>query len=100
MNKEEITKVKMKIQNKWFETKEQELDQALNIIEELQQRIDKYENPKDLTLMYMYCDEKAKDKIKELENRIDKAIEYINDQSPDAGVSGKMIKEILGENNE
>ena len=28
---------------------------------------------------------------------IDKAIEYINSQSPDAGVSGKHIKEILNE---
>lgn len=43
-----------------------------------ERKIDKYENPKDLTLMYMYCDEKAKDKIKDLQNRIDKAIEYIN----------------------
>ena len=45
---------------------------------DLQQKINTYENPKDLTLMYMYCDEKAKDKIKELQNKIDKAIEYIN----------------------
>ena len=28
---------------------------------------------------------------------IEKAIEYINSQSPDAGVSGKHIKEILNE---
>ena len=28
---------------------------------------------------------------------IEKAIEYINSQSPDAGVSGKHIKEILKE---
>lgn len=34
---------------------------------------------------------------KELKERINKAIEYINSQSPDAGVSGKHIKEILKE---
>ena len=33
--------------------------------------------------------------------RNEKAIEYINSQNPDAGVSGKRIKEILkGNNNE
>ena len=36
----------------------------------------------------------------ELQQRIDKAIEYINSESSDAGVSGKRIKEILkGDNN-
>ena len=32
---------------------------------------------------------------KELHNKIDKVIDFINSQSPDAGVSGKRIKEIL-----
>ena len=48
-------------------------------IEDLQQRIDTYENPEDLTLMFMYCNEKAKDKIKELQKRIEEAIECIKD---------------------
>jgi hypothetical protein len=56
-------------------------ERCINYIEILQQKIDTYENPKDLTLMYMYCDEKAKDKIKELQNRIDKAIEYLHETS-------------------
>lgn len=47
--------------------------------EELKKRLKKYEDPEDLTLMFMYCDLKAKDKIKELKERINKAIEYIND---------------------
>lgn len=46
--------------------------------EELKERIKKYEDPEDLTLMFMYCDEKAKDKIKELQERINKAIEFIH----------------------
>lgn len=45
---------------------------------ELQEKINTYENPEDLTLMFMYCDEKAKDKIKELQNKIDKAIDIID----------------------
>ena len=38
--------------------------------------------------------ERINKKYKEV---IEKAIEYINSQSPDAGVSGKHIKEILNE---
>lgn len=38
---------------------------------------------------------KKNNQIKELQQRIDKAIKYINSQSPYAGVSGKVIKEIL-----
>ena len=30
-------------------------------------------------MLFMYCNEKAKDKIKELHNKIDKAIKYIKD---------------------
>ena len=33
----------------------------------LQQKLNQYENPEDLTLFYMWLDEKAKDKMKELE---------------------------------
>lgn len=33
---------------------------------QLKEKVDMYENPEDLTLMFMYCDEKAKDKIKHL----------------------------------
>ena len=38
---------------------------------------------------------KLEQENKELHNKIDKAIDFINSQSPDAGVSGKRIKEIL-----
>lgn len=70
----------------------------LDYITNLQQKVEQYENPDDLTLFYMWLDEKSKDKMKELqqeneivqklkeryqlkkevyESRIDKAIEYI-----------------------
>lgn len=70
--------------------------------QQLKDKINQYENPDDLTLFYMWLDEKTKDKIKELEeenkrlkeeymllsnasdeyedklqDRINKAIEYI-----------------------
>ena len=32
---------------------------------QLKDKINTYENPEDLTLMFMYCDEKAKGKIKQ-----------------------------------
>ena len=35
-------------------------------IEQLKEKINTYENPEDLTLMFMYCDEKAKDGSKPL----------------------------------
>ena len=47
------------------------------IIRDLQERINEYENPDNLTLFYMWIDNKAKDKMKDLQQRIDKAIEYI-----------------------
>lgn len=38
--------------------------------QELKSKIKTYEDPEDLTLMFMYCDEKAKDKIQELEGQL------------------------------
>lgn len=41
MNKEVIAKSKAQIKNKWFETKEDELDMALNIIDVLERQCKK-----------------------------------------------------------
>ena len=46
---------------------------------ELKERINTYENPEDLTLMFMYCDEKAKDKIKKLKYNWNKLKEWIKE---------------------
>lgn len=82
------------------------ISELIDYITNLQQKVEQYENPDDLTLFYMWIDEKAKDKMKELQQenerlkdeletmtftakvkqeaidalikRIDKAIEYIN----------------------
>ena len=39
--------------------------------QELKEKIKTYEDPEDLTLMFMYCDEKAKDKIRELKKQLE-----------------------------
>lgn len=46
----------------------------------LKDKINTYENPEDLTLMFMYCDEKAKDKIKQLKEVVDEIKKVINNQ--------------------
>ena len=46
-------------------------------IERLNKKIEQYENPEDMTLMFMWCDEKAKDEIKRLNNIIKEVREYI-----------------------
>lgn len=55
---------------------QEEFDDVKKAIKELQQenqelksKIKTYEDPEDLTLMFMYCNEKAKDKIQELEEQ-------------------------------
>ena len=43
----------------------------------LKEKVNTYENPEDLTLMFMYCDEKAKDKIKQLKEVIEEVREFV-----------------------
>ena len=45
----------------------------------LKDKINTYENPEDLTLMFMYCDEKAKDKIKQLKEVIEEVREVVKE---------------------
>ena len=45
----------------------EELEKLTKENQQLKEELNKYTDPKDLTLMFMYCDEKAKDKIKCLE---------------------------------
>lgn len=48
----------------------EELEKLTKENQQLKEELNKYTDPKDLTLMFMYCDEKAKDKIKELEKQL------------------------------
>ena len=91
-DKDEFLKPQIYSTNDERETRCNVTEEIVDDIEEFQQenqqlseRIKTYENPEDLTLMFMYCDEKAKDKIKELKEQnqkykevIDKAREWIN----------------------
>lgn len=54
-----------------------DLEQLRKENQELQTKINTYENPEDLTLMFMYCEEKAKDKIKEFTNKFNATIECL-----------------------
>lgn len=46
--------------------------------QQLKEKINQYENPDDLTLFYMWLDEKAKDKMKQLQSTLEEIREYIN----------------------
>lgn len=48
-----------------------DVDEIYKENQELKEKIETYEDPEDLTLMFMYCDEKAKDKIRELEKQLE-----------------------------
>lgn len=48
-----------------------DVDEIYKENQELKEKIETYEDPKDLTLMFMYCDEKAKDKIRELKKQLE-----------------------------
>lgn len=53
------------------------LEKSNKEIERLNKKIEQYENPEDMTLMFMWCDEKAKDEIKRLNNIINEIEEDI-----------------------
>ena len=86
MNREELIK----------EFDKQQLEILLNDLQD----IDKFTGFKDGAFKYELGKYQANllvNCIKKQKEVINKAIEYINSQSPDAGVSGKHIKEILKE---
>ena len=56
---------------------QQKVEQLEKENEQLRTQVNTYENPDDLTLFYMWLDEKAKDKIKQLENIRKEAIELL-----------------------
>lgn len=49
--------------------------------QELKAKIKTYEDPEDLTLMFMYCNEKAKDKIKELKKQLEEERDKVREYS-------------------
>lgn len=70
MNKEIIKRLKERLKdslNYEFDLTFDDRKLLLSYIEQLEKKIDQYENPDDLTLFYMWLDIKAKDKMKQLE---------------------------------
>ena len=57
-------------------------------ITNLQKKVEQYENPDDLTLITMYCDLKAKDKIKQLQEEND----YLKDIVSNTELSDEIKK--------
>lgn len=63
----------------WKRIYDEEIKKILDYITNLQQKVEQYENPDDLTLFYMWLDEKAKDKMKALQEENERlAIELNN----------------------
>ena len=58
----------------YIERKEEKL--LLECITNLQEKVNQYENPDDMTLFYMWLDTEAKDKMKQLEQENKFAKEY------------------------
>ncbi len=55
-----------------FKVNSSEIKKVLDYITNLQEKVNQYENPDDMTLMFMWCDEKAKDKMKQLQEENEK----------------------------
>ena len=75
------------------------LEEANKEIERLNKKIEQYENPEDITLMYMWCDEKAKYEIKRLNNIINELEKWLVEDLKvvyrDAEYRHKLITEVL-----
>ena len=99
-----------------YEETYKELETKDKEIERLNKKIEQYENPEDMTLMFMWCDEKAKDEIKRLNNILNELEEetrcgyyeysssdgdyiegYDDGASKTADFFNKMIKELRGD---
>ena len=62
-----------------LQTIEQQYSAILSENAELENKLNQYENPDDLTLFYMWLDTKAKDKIKQLQEENERLNNIINE---------------------
>lgn len=58
-----------------------DIDELLDHITNLEQKINQYENPDDMILFYMWLDEKAKDKMKQLKQENERLKEQLEDET-------------------
>lgn len=101
--KEKVGELTQSLNEQMKETNKENLDCSKYAIEnqQLKEKINTYENPEDLTLMFMYCDEKAKDKIKqlkevieELENKLNEDIQDLNNMKDGIIRPSELIKSL------
>lgn len=76
------------------EKKQKEFNRLLDENQELKAKIKTYEDPEDLTLMFMYCDEKVKDKIKGLNKQLEENEEEIKKYQKDRDTNTKRYLEV------
>lgn len=60
------------------EEKQKEFCKLLDQNQELKEKLNKYENPEDMTLMMMWCTEKVKDENVELKKQLEDKDDFIN----------------------
>lgn len=72
-NNKQVKNIKYSIN---FDKKElyKEIEQLQKENKQLKEKLNKYENPDDMTLMYMWCDEKVKDENKQLQDQLNQAL--------------------------
>ena len=61
---------------------------------QIKEKLDKYENPDDMTLMYMWCTEKVKDENKKLQERVE-YLERSNNRREDIVLEQRQQIELL-----
>lgn len=90
LSNEELADVKVSITN------------LLKENEKLKKKLDKYESPEDMTLMYMWCTEKVKDENKKLKNQQKEFIKYLEENIDEINFRAILSKynEIIGGENE
>lgn len=69
----------------------------LDYITNLQEKVNQYENPDDLTLFYMWLDVKAKDKMKQLQEENERLKELCDKYEEEHNTTfQKWLKELKG----
>ena len=62
------------VKNELNALKQQKFNELLKENQELKEKLDKYDNPEDMTLMMMWCTEQVKDENKKLKKQLEDAI--------------------------
>lgn len=76
------------------------VDHIIDYITNLQEKVNQYENPDDLTLFYMWLDVKAKDKMKQLQEENERLKELCDKYEEEHNTTfQKWLKELKENNN-